>query len=90
MISPKGLHAPPAFAATTIFIAPGTKKSLFSFSIVINTVDSIKAVVKLSATGLIKNAKVPVIQYSFLYEYPLETRLYFRALKTFLSIKVSI
>jgi len=28
VISPNGDHAPPAFAATTIFMALGTKKSL--------------------------------------------------------------
>lgn len=33
VISPKGDHAPPAFAATTIFIAPGTKNSFFVFQL---------------------------------------------------------
>ena len=66
VISPKGLHAPPALAATTIFMADGTRKSLFFASMVISTVESISAVVRLSAIGEIKNAKSPVIQKSFL------------------------
>src|SRR5690606_26685751 len=66
VISPKGLHAPPAFAATTMFIAPGTKNEALLLSIVIRTVDNIRAVVKLSATGDIKNANNPVAQNSFL------------------------
>lgn len=51
VISPKGLHAPPAFAATTILFVLVPKVIL---SMVIKTVDKIRAVVKLSATGLIK------------------------------------
>jgi len=66
VISPNGDHAPPAFAATTMLTAAGTTNALFSLSIVINTVERISAVVKLSAIGEIKNAKTPVIQKSFL------------------------
>ena len=55
-MSPKGDQAPPAFAATTTFTALGTRKSFLVLSIVIKTVDKIKAVVKLSATGEMKNA----------------------------------
>ena len=66
VISPNGLHAPPAFAATTMFIAPATRKFVLFLSIVKRTVDRISAVVRLSATGLIKNAKIPVSQNSFL------------------------
>ena len=35
VISPNGDHAPPAFAATTILTAAGTRNALLSFSIVI-------------------------------------------------------
>ena len=66
VMSPNGLHAPPAFAATTIFIAPATRKFVLFLSIVKRTVDRISAVVRLSATGLMKNAKIPVSQNSFL------------------------
>ena len=65
VISPNGDHAPPALAATTILIAAGTRKALLSFSMVTNTVERIRAVVKLSATGEIKKAKKPVTQNSF-------------------------
>ena len=51
VISPNGDHAPPALAATTMLMAPGTKNALFSLSIVNNTVERISAVVRLSATG---------------------------------------
>jgi len=51
VISPNGDQAPPAFAATTMLIALGTKNSLLFFSIVIKTVDSMSAVVRLSAIG---------------------------------------
>ena len=90
VISPNGDQAPPAFAATTILIAPGTKKAFFFCSIVINTVDKISAVVKLSAIGDIKNAKNPVIQNNCLYVYPFEIRLYFNFSNTPICIIVSI
>ena len=67
VISPNGLHAPPAFAATTMFIAPATRKFVLVLSIVKRTVERIRAVVRLSATGLMKNAKAPVSQKSLLY-----------------------
>jgi len=65
-MSPNGDHAPPAFAATTMFIAPGTRNARFFLSIVKRTVERISAVVRLSATGEMKNAKSPVSQKSFL------------------------
>ena len=67
VMSPNGLHAPPAFAATTMFIAPATIKFALFLSIVKSTVERMSAVVRLSATGLIKNAKTPVSQKSLLY-----------------------
>ena len=82
VISPNGDHAPPAFAETTILIAPGTKKSNLFFSIVIKTVAKISAVVKLSAIGDKKNAIRPVAQNNCLYVYPFVTSLYFKTSNT--------
>ena len=62
VMSPNGLHAPPALAATTTLMPLGTRKALFLLSMVSKTVDKIKAVVRLSATGEMKNASRPVIQ----------------------------
>ena len=66
VISPNGLNAPPALAATTILI--NAKDTNFGLSDpTANTTAPInKAVVKLSATGEIKKAKNPEIQKSFL------------------------
>ena len=66
VISPKGEKAPPALAATTILIRPGTIKALLPRPATITTVPRIKAVVKLSAIGERKKAITPEIKNIFL------------------------
>ena len=66
VISPKGENAPPALAATTIFIRPGTIKALLPLPATITTVPRISAVVKLSAIGERKKAIIPEITNIFL------------------------
>ena len=61
-MSPNGLNAPPAFAATTILMqATSTKPGLLPPT-ASTTAHISKAVVRLSATGEIKNASSPVTQ----------------------------
>ena len=62
VISPNGLKAPPAFAATTMLIQAIPIKAGLSAPTAITTAHIISAVVKLSATGEIKNARIPVNQ----------------------------
>ncbi len=62
VISPKGLKAPPAFAATTIFIQEIETKLGLPSPTTKTTAHIINAVVKLSATGEITNDKAPVNQ----------------------------
>ena len=73
VMSPKGLKAPPAFAATTILI----QARLINFTLLpptaMTTAHSSRAVVRLSATGEIKKARMPVIQKSCLNEKSLLT-----------------
>ena len=67
VISPKGLNAPPALAATTVLIQHIFINLLSLLKDVI-TEHIIKAVVKLSAIGDKKNDNIPVNQYIFLYD----------------------
>ena len=60
VISPKGLKAPPAFAATTILIQPIDKNLVLPFPHANKTEHITKAVVKLSAIGERKNVIIPV------------------------------
>ena len=62
VISPKGLNAPPALAATTILMQEREMKRGLSEPTAITTAHIIKAVVRLSAIGEIKKANIPVIQ----------------------------
>ena len=62
VISPKGLNAPPAFAATTILIQAIEINFGLEMPTAITTAQRTKAVVRLSASGDIKNAITPVIQ----------------------------
>src|SRR5699024_7191062 len=62
VMSPKGLKAPPALAATTILIQLMVIKRPCPSATFITTAHINSAVVKLSATGEIKNDKTPVIQ----------------------------
>ena len=66
VISPKGLKAPPAFAATTIFTQLILVKFLLPLPTAKTTAHIVKAVVKLSAIGDKKNDIKPVIQNNFL------------------------
>ena len=66
VISPKGLNAPPAFAATTIFTQLILVKFLLPLPTAKTTAHIVKAVVKLSAIGDKKNDIKPVIQNNFL------------------------
>ena len=62
VISPKGLNAPPALAATTILMQASETKRGLSEPTDMTTAHMIKAVVKLSAIGEIINARIPVTQ----------------------------
>jgi len=62
VISPNGENAPPALALTTMFIQANITKRELSPPTAITTAHINRAVVKLSAMGEIKNAKIPVIQ----------------------------
>ena len=73
VISPNGLHAPPAFAATTIFTQPTATTCGLSFATATNTAAINRAVVRLSAIGEIKNANTPVIQKIQYSDKPFET-----------------
>jgi len=89
VISPNGDQAQPALAATTIFIATGTKNFLF-LERAIATVDNINAVVRLSAIGDKKKAINQITQKSFLYEYHLLTNFFLKTSNTHLSTITSI
>ena len=66
VISPKGLKAPPAFAATTIFIHASATNFVCPTPTAITTAHISNAVVKLSAIGEIKKERTPVIRKTFL------------------------
>ena len=66
VISPNGLNAPPAFAATTTLTHPMTTKRRFRPPTAMTTVAISKAVVRLSATGDRMKDSTPVAQKSFL------------------------
>ena len=73
VMSPNGLKAPPAFAAITIFMQPIATKAVFFLATAITTAAMTRAVVRLSATGEMKNANNPVIQNIALKDSPLDT-----------------
>ena len=62
VMSPKGLKAPPALAATTMLIQATVTNFRLSPPTAIATVDINRAVVRLSAIGDITNARPPVSQ----------------------------
>ena len=62
VISPKGLNAPPAFAPTTMLTQAIAIKSGRPCPTAIITAHITNAVVRLSAIGEMKNAKIPVNQ----------------------------
>ena len=61
-MSPKGLKAPPAFAATTILIHAIPTNFGLDEPTASTTAQRTRAVVKLSANGDKKKARIPVIQ----------------------------
>ena len=65
-MSPNGLNAPPAFAATTMFTKPIEINRALPAPTARTTAPITRAVVKLSAIGDIKNAITPVSQKSCL------------------------
>src|SRR5690606_6932617 len=64
VMSPKGLKAPPASVATTILMHATAINPAGPAPTAIATAPSTSHVVRLSATGDMKKAIVPVIQYS--------------------------
>src|SRR3954469_20281857 len=62
VMSPNGLNAPPALAATTILIQAGTTNAGLPRPMVNATAPITRAVVRLSRMGDITNAMQPVIQ----------------------------
>ena len=83
---PNGEKAPPALAATTIFMHAKPINFVLFFPTAITTAHIINAVVRLSAMGDIKNDKIPVIQNIFLKVKPWPTNQDLNASKTFLSV----
>ena len=75
VMSPNGLKAPPALAATTILIHPIAKNLLFPFPQASKTEHITSAVVKLSAIGDKKNVITPVSKNNCLKLNPLEINL---------------
>ena len=70
VISPNGLNAPPALAATTILIQASAINLVFVPPTAIATVDINNAVVRLSAIGDKRKEITPVIQKIVLNENP--------------------
>ena len=67
VMSPKGLNAPPALAATTMLMQPSEMKRALPAPTASNTAHSTSAVVRLSRNGDSTNASPPVIQNSERY-----------------------
>ncbi len=65
VISPNGLNAPPALAATTMLIHASATNFLCPTPTAITTAHISNAVVKLSAIGEMKKDRTPVIQKTF-------------------------
>ncbi len=82
VMSPKGLKAPPALAATTILIQAKLINLGLSLPMAMTTAHMRRAVVRLSATGEIQKARRPVIQKIFRYEKPAQTSLTRKVSKT--------
>ena len=84
-MSPKGLKAPPAFAATTILIQPSDKNLPFPLPQASRIEHITKAAVKLSAIGDKKKVIMPVNINNCLKLNPFDINLYLITSKTFLS-----
>ena len=81
-MSPKGLKAPPALAATTILMQATTTKRVLSPPTAMATVAISRAVVRLSASGEMTKDSTPVSQKIWRREKPRETSQARRALNT--------
>ena len=73
-MSPKGLNAPPALAATTTLMQAALMNRPLPAPMAITTAPITSAVVRLSATGEMKNASMPVSQNTARKDRPNETR----------------
>ena len=69
-MSPNGLKAPPALAATTMLMQATVMNCVLLPPTAMTTVAISRAVVRLSATGEMKNASRPVIQKTARSEKP--------------------
>ena len=82
VMSPNGLKAPPALAATTMLIQASSTKRWLSPPTASTTAHISKAVVRLSAMGEMKKASRPVIQNRLRKPKPLRTSQVRRASNT--------
>ena len=73
VMSPNGLNAPPALAPTTMLIQARVTKRVLSPPTASTTAHISSAVVRLSATGEMKKARMPVSQNSVRKPKPLRT-----------------
>ncbi len=64
VMSPKGVNAPPAFAATTMLMQPSATKRALSRPIASSTAPMTSDVVRLSSRPDIRKDRMPVIQNS--------------------------
>ena len=85
-MSPNGLNAPPALAATTMFAAAMATNRGCPLPTAITTAHITSAVVRLSAIGDRKKAMMPVIQNTFRRPNPRETSQARSHSKTFRSV----
>ena len=87
-MSPNGLQAPPALAATTMLMQATATKPGYPRPTAMATEAMTRAVVMLSATGEMKNARMPVNQNRVRNENPRDTSQPRRALNTPRSSRV--
>ena len=82
VMSPKGLKAPPALAATTMLTQAMVTNRVLEPPTASTTAHISRAVVRLSATGEMKKARIPVSQKSLRKPNPLRISQERRASKT--------
>ena len=87
-MSPKGLKAPPALAATTMLMQATVMNLGLPAPTAMTTAPMIRAVVRLSASGEMKNASSPVSQNRLRSEKPDEINHARKALNTSRSCRV--
>src|SRR6185503_11222273 len=88
VMSPKGLNVPPALAATTTLMQAAAMNRPLLAPIAMTTAPITSAVVKLSATGEMKNASMPVSQNTAWRDNPLEIKRARKASKMLRSLIV--